>query len=204
MAVCDIYPNLSALQSDQQQFKLNRINKIKDYFVAEIRERELMSKRIGKYIASFDYFDESLIFLSVITGSIPIASFATVIAAPAEIISASFSLAISISAGIIKKLLKTTRSKKKKHNKIAMLAKSKLNTIESNISEALINNEISREPFMTIIYEEKNIEKQKKALEWWIIKELMLIKITWMKKAKKIGVNEVAKRNEIINNSLKP
>ena len=150
----NIYPNLN----DQQQFRLNKNNEIKDYFVAEIKERELMSKRLSKYIASFDYFDKSLIVLSVTTGSISIASFATVIGAPVGIISASFSLAFSISTGIIKKLLKTTRNKKKKHNKIVMLARSKLNSIESKISEALINNEISHEDFMTIINEEKNIE----------------------------------------------
>ena len=65
--------------NDQQQFRLNKINEIKDYFVAEIKERELMSKRLSKYIASFDYFDKSLIVLSVATGSISIAFFATVI-----------------------------------------------------------------------------------------------------------------------------
>ena len=84
-----------------------------------------MSKRLSKYIASFDYFDKSLIVLSVTTGSISIASFATVIGAPVGIISASFSLSFLISTGIVKKLLKTTRNKKKKHNKIAMLAGSK-------------------------------------------------------------------------------
>ena len=153
------YPNLSATPlNDQQQFRLNEINKIKDYFVAEIKERELMSKRLSKYIASFDYFDKSLIVLSVTTGSISIASFATVIGAPVGIVSASFTLAFSISTGIIKKLLKTTRNKKKKHNKIVMLARNKLNNIESKISKALINNEISHEDFMTIIDEEKNIE----------------------------------------------
>ena len=109
-----------------------------------------MSKRLSKYIASFDYFDKSLIVLSVTTGSISIASFATVIGAPVGIVSASFTLAFSISTGIIKKLLKTTRNKKKKHNKIVMLARSKLNIIESKISEALINNEISHEDFTNI------------------------------------------------------
>ena len=99
-----------------------------------------MSKRLSKYIASFDYFDKSLIVLSVTTGSISIASFATVIGAPVGIISASFSLAFSISTGIIKKLLKTTRNNNKKHNNIVMLARSKSNSIESKISEALINN----------------------------------------------------------------
>ena len=105
----NIYPNLN----DQKQFRSNKINEIKDYFVAEIKERELMRKRVSKYIASFYYFDKSLIVLSVTTGSISIASFATVIGAPVGIISASFSLAFSISTGIIKKLLKTRNKKKK-------------------------------------------------------------------------------------------
>ena len=88
-------PNLSATPlniplNDQQHFRLSKINDIKDYFFAEIKERELMSKRLNKYIASFDYFDKSLIVLSVTTGSISIASFATVIGAPAGITSASF------------------------------------------------------------------------------------------------------------------
>ena len=56
----NIYPNLN----DEQQFKLNKINKMKDYFIVEIKERELMSKRLSKYIVSFDYFDKSLFFLS--------------------------------------------------------------------------------------------------------------------------------------------
>ena len=159
----NIYPNLNAIPlnaniSNEQQFRLNKINEIKDYFVAEIKERELMSKRLSKYIASFDYFDKPLIILSVTNGSISIASFATIIGAPVGIVNASFSLAFSISTGIVIQLLKTTKNKKKKHNKIVMLARSKLNSIASKISEALINNEISHEYFMTIINEEKNIE----------------------------------------------
>ena len=139
-----IYPNLNAiLLSDQQKFRLNKINEIKDYFVAEIKEKQLMSKRLTKYIASFEYSDKSLIVLSKATGSISFASFAAVIGAPVGRVSASFSLAFSISTGIIKKLLKATRNTKKKHYKIVMLARSKLNIVESKISEALINNEIS-------------------------------------------------------------
>ena len=65
------------------------------------------------------------------------------------------SLAFSITTGFVTKFLKTTRNKKKKHNKTVMLARSKLNSIESKISEALINNEISREDFMAILNEEK-------------------------------------------------
>ena len=108
-----MYPNLSANTSNDQQFRLNEINEIKDYFIAEIRERDLMSKNLSKYIASFDNFDKSLISLSVATGSISFASFATVIGVPVEIMSASCSLAFSVTTGFLKKLLKTTRNKKK-------------------------------------------------------------------------------------------
>ena len=73
----NIYPNLATNISNEQQFKLNKINEIKNYFLAEIRERELISKNLSKYIASLDYFDKSLNFLSIISGSISVASFAT-------------------------------------------------------------------------------------------------------------------------------
>ena len=153
-------PNLN-----NKQFRLNKINEIKDYFIAEIKERELMGKRLSKYIASFDYFDKSLIFLSATRGSISIASFATVIGTPIGIASASLSLTFSMSTGLVKILLKTIRNKKKKHYKIVMLARSKLNSIGYKISEALINNKISHEDFMTIVNEEKNFRGIKKALE---------------------------------------
>ena len=95
--------------TNQQQFRLNKINEIKDYFVAETKERELMSKRLSKYIASFEYFDKPLIVLSVTTGSVSIASFATVIGATVWVVSASFSLAFSISTGIIEKAIKNNK-----------------------------------------------------------------------------------------------
>ena len=82
-------PNLNANISNDQQFKLNKINEVKYYFIAEIRERELMSKNLSKYIASFDYLDKSLILLSVATGSISITSFVSAIGAPVGIMSTS-------------------------------------------------------------------------------------------------------------------
>ena len=66
-----------------------------------------------------------------------------------------------------------------------MVVRSKLNSIESKISEALTNNENSHEGFMIITNEEKNIENWKKALEWWIVIEVMLKKLVWLKKVKK-------------------
>ena len=199
-----MYPNLSTNTSNDQQFRLNKINEIKDHFIAEIKERELVNKGLSKYIASFDYFDKSLIDLSPATGSISIASFATVIVAPAGMMSASFSLAFSITTGFVKRFLKTTRNKmKKKHNKIVMLARSKLNTIESKISEGLINNEISHKDFMTILNEEKKYQELKESIRMMNSQRSDAEKVSLIEEGKKIGINEVIKRNEIINNSLK-
>ena len=116
--------------SDQTKFRLNEINKIKDYSNSEIQERKTMSTKLSKYIAAFHYFDKTLIVLSATSGGISSSSFASVIGVPAGLASAFFTLAFSLSTETIKKLLTVTREKaKKKDNKIVMLAKSKLNCI---------------------------------------------------------------------------
>ena len=100
-----------------------------------------MSKKLSKYFAAFDYIDKTLIILSATNERISIISFTSDIGVPAGLESASITLIFSLTTGIIKKLLKVTRSKKKKHKKIAMLAKSKLNSIETLMSQALIDLE---------------------------------------------------------------
>ena len=105
-----------------------------------------------------------MIVLSVTSGGVSIASFATVIGAPIGITNASLSLAFSLCTGLVKKLLKATRNKKKKRNKIVMLARSKLSSIESKISVALISNQISHESFIAIINEEKNYRELKESI----------------------------------------
>ena len=147
---------------NNQQFRLNKRRKTEDYFVTDIKKRELMSKKLSKYISFFDHFDKSLIVLSVTSSSVSIASFATVIGIPIGIASAS--LTFSLRTRLVKRLLKATRNKKKKHNKIDMLARSKLNSIESKISQALINNQISHEDFITIINEERNYRELRESI----------------------------------------
>ena len=88
-----------------------------------------MSKKVTKYISFFDYFDKPLIVLSVIIGSFSIASFATVIEIPVGIAGAILNCTFSLCAGLEKELLKATTNKKKKHNKIVMLPRRKLNSI---------------------------------------------------------------------------
>ena len=90
------------------------------------------------------------------------------------------------------------RNKKKKHNKVVMLARSKLNSLESNMYEALINNEISHEDVMTILNEEL-----KESIRLMNSQRSDIEKISLIKEDEKIGINEVIKRNEIINTSLK-
>ena len=122
-----------------------------------------MSKRLSKYIASFNYFDKFL-FFPVTSGSIAIASFVTVLGTTVGIESASISLTFSLSTGLVKKMVKTARNENKKYNQIVMLARSNLNSIERKISEALLNNEIRHEDFMAIINEERNYRELKESI----------------------------------------
>ena len=96
------------------QFRPNKISEIEDYFITKIKERELMSKKLSKYISFFACFDKFFIALSVTSGGVSIASFATVTEVPIGIASASLGLAFSLCTGLVKKLLKVTRNKKKK------------------------------------------------------------------------------------------
>ena len=108
-----------------------------------------------------------------------------------------------MSKRIRKKLLKTTRNKNKKHNKTVVLARGKLNSIESKISEAVINNDISNEYFTTIINKEKNYRKLKESIRLMKSQRRDTEKINQIKEGNKISIDEVIKHNEIINKGLK-
>ena len=90
-----------------------------------------------------------------------IISFTSVVGAPVGIANASVAFIFSLTTGIIEKLLSITRNKKKKHDQILMLVKSKLNNIETLVSQALIDIEISHEEFDTFMKEKKKYEKMK-------------------------------------------
>ena len=153
-------PNLAEIPlNDQTNFRINEINKIKDYLNYEIQERKTISKKLSKYIATFDYIDKTLIVLSATSRGISIIFFTSVIGIPAGLASAIFTLVFSLTTGIIKKLLKIARKKKKNQNKIIMLSKIKLNSIE--MSQALIDLDISHEEFKTIANEKEKYELMK-------------------------------------------
>ena len=141
------------------KFRLDEINKIKDYLNAEIKERKDIVKKISKYIVAFDYADKLFITLSASLSTLSIVSHATIVGIPVGIAGPSLTLIFTVTTGVVKKLLNITRKKKKKHNKIIALARSKLNIIETLISQALIDFEISHEEFSKIIYEKNNYEQ---------------------------------------------
>ena len=115
---------------DLTKYRLDEINNIKEYFNTEIKERKDIIKKISKYIVAFDYGDKLLwITLSASFGTLSIASYATVVGIPAGIAGASLTLIFTVTTGVVKTLLNITRKKKKKHNKIIALARSKLNII---------------------------------------------------------------------------
>ena len=142
--------------TDVNKYRLDEINKRRDYFDNEIKERKDIIKKLNKYLVSFDYLDKIFITLSASFGTLSIASQATVIGIPAGITGASLTLIFTIGTGISKSLLKVTKKRKMKHNKIIALAKSKLNTIDTLLSSALNDSKISHKDFTNIITE-KNI-----------------------------------------------
>ena len=128
--------------TNQTKFRLDEISKIENYFMKDINQRKSYSKKLSKYVAVFNYIDKILIILTATTGGVSICSFTSIIEAPVGIASA---IIFCLITGIIKKLLNITRNKKGKHDKIVMLAKNKINSIETLISQLLIDIEISHE-----------------------------------------------------------
>ena len=99
--------------ADVNKYRLDEINKIRDYFDNEIKERKYIIKKLNKYLVSFDYLDKIFITLSASFGALSIASYASVARIPAGITGASLTLIFTIGTGISKSLLKLTKKKKK-------------------------------------------------------------------------------------------
>ena len=139
--------------SDQTKLRLYEIKNIENYFINEINERKSYSKKLSKYVTIFDYIDKILIVLSATTSGISIISFTSAIGTSVGIVNASSTLIFSLLTGIIKKFLNMTRKKKKKHDTILMLPESKFNSIETLISQALNDLNISHEELKMILNE---------------------------------------------------
>ena len=107
---------------DLTKYQLDKINKVKSYCNTEINERKNVVKKISKYKTFFDIVDKIFITLSASFGTLSIVSHATDVGNPVGIAGASLTLVFTVTTGIVKKLLNIARKKKKKHNKIILLA----------------------------------------------------------------------------------
>ena len=147
--------------TDQTKFRLCEIKNIENDFINDINQQESYSQKFNSYVTIFNYINKILIILSETTGGIPIISFTTAIGVPVGIASASFTSIFSLTTGIIKKLLDITRNKKKKRDQILMLTESKFSSIETLISQALGDLDISHEKFVMILKEKDRYDRMK-------------------------------------------
>ena len=121
--------------SEQTKSPLSEITGIENYFHQEINQRKLCIKELSKYVTVLNYIDKILFVLSAVIGGVSIISFTSIVGALVGIANANFTLIFSLTTGLIKKLLSITKNKKKRHDKILMLDKSKLNSIDTVASQ---------------------------------------------------------------------
>ena len=145
-----------------QEFRLKNIDETRNYFLEEIEQNELMSWKHKKVCTTLNYVKRFLVLAYTITRYIQISAFASLIGIPIGMTSYGIGLKICAITAEIKKYKSIIKKKKKKHDKIVLLAKSKLNSIEVLISKALINSVISHDEFVLInnaLKEYNGIEK---------------------------------------------
>ena len=132
------------------EFRLKNIDETRIYLIKKINQNELMSQKNKKVCRVLNYIEHLPILVSEATGCISISAFASSVGIPTGITSSAIGLKIcAITAGI-KTYKSIIKKRKKKHDKIVLLAKSKSNTIEVLIFKALSNSNISHEEFVLI------------------------------------------------------
>ena len=146
-----------------QEFKLKNIGETRNFFLEEIMQNELMSRKHKKVCTTLNYIEYVLILASTIAGCISISAFASLIGIPIGITSSAIGLkTCAIAAG---QELSQELRKKKKHDKIVLLAKPKLNCIKVLISKALIDSVIGHYEFVLINNVLKEYDKTKEEIK---------------------------------------
>ena len=139
-----------AEESISQEFRLRNIDETTNHFPEEIKQNELMSRKYKKVCTTLNYIEHFFTLTSTITGCISISVFTSLVGIAKGIPSSAIGLKIcAITAGT-KKYKSIIKKEKEKHDKIVLLAKSKLNSIAVLISQALIDSVISHGGFVLI------------------------------------------------------
>ena len=148
-----------------QEFRLKNIDETRTYFLDEIEKNELMSRKHKMVCTTLNYIEQFPILASTITGSTSISAFASLLGIPIGITSSAIGLKIcAITAGI-KEYKSIIKKKKKKHDKIVLLAKSKSNNIEVLFSKALIDSNFGHEEFALINSVQKEYDYMKEKIK---------------------------------------
>ena len=147
--------------ADQTKFRLYKIKKTDNCFINDINQQKAYSKKLSRYVTILDDIDKILMVLRTTTSGVSITSFTNTTGKSVGIVSASFTLIFSLTTGIVKKLLNITINKKKNHDQLLMLAESKFNSIETFLSQALGDLDISHEEFIMILKKKDKYERMK-------------------------------------------
>ena len=155
-----IYPPLDDIASappddESQIYRLKKIEEIDNFFYEEIKQREKLYKKFKRYSTTVVILDHSLITATVITGSGSIAALATGIGLPLSIALGSVSLCLSIATAITHRTNKIIDAKSKKHDKICVLAQTKLDSIHDTVSKAITDGHVDSIEFQRIIQEKQ-------------------------------------------------
>ena len=139
-----------AEENISQEFRFKNIDKRRNYLIEEINRNKLMCKKHEKVCATLNYIEHFLILCSSITGCVSTSDFSSLVGIQIGITSSAFGLQTCAITAAIKKYKSIIKKKKKKHDKIVLLAKSNLNNIEVLISKVLIDSVVSRDEFVLI------------------------------------------------------
>ena len=153
-----LYPSLpSASQHDDEShiYRLKKIEEIEAFLQNEILERERLYKKFKRYSTSVRIIDHTIITVTVITGGGGLAALCTGIGVPVSIALASVSLILSLTTAITRKTSKLYDTKAKKHDKIAVIAQTKLDSVHDTVSKAINDGHISPEEFQRVIHEKQ-------------------------------------------------
>ena len=123
-----------------QEFRLKNRDETGNYFIEKLNQHNLSSKKQAKVFTAWNYIDHLLILVSLITGYISISSFAILVDIAVGIASTSVGLKFFVIAAEIRKYKSINKEEGKKHDKVLLLVKTKLNSIEVLISRALIDS----------------------------------------------------------------
>ena len=124
-----------------------------------------MSQKHKKVCTTLNYIEHFLILASAIAGCISISAFVSLLGIPIGITSSVVGLKICAVTAGIQMYMSIVKKKKKKHDKMVLLAKTKLNSIEVLISKALIHSNISHDDFVLINNVLKEFDKMKKEIK---------------------------------------